>query len=270
MPLIDTNLILQSAPVPATFEGTPVELQAAIIARCKIVSPSGTSFFVISSVEPTSNVGPWLKNGTAWYVFSTETNRYVPLDISASETTWYFIGNSTPPGIVPPLWLKTSADATDAAPNSFGEPQSWYLYNGTGWVPFNSIPRSGTTAQRPTNPVNYQQYFDTDINVLLHFERGQWRTVWGTPGTVQQVLFETLDEALVFNPGWNVVGSSNQSFRGRHLVQATKDSGASPVTNLSTGAGVSSRAAFETWFTSVTAGATDVVPAIAFWTLVKE
>lgn len=268
MALQDTNLIIAMGPIPTTFAGTPQEFANEMIRRMKIVSPSGSSFFVISAIEPTSNVGPWLKDGSQWWTFSEETKRYVPLDISASETRWYWIGNSIPVGVDPPLWLKTSQDPTTTDAN-YGQPVGWLEWNGANWVPFNSIPRNGTTAQRPANPENFQQYFDTDISTLLHFERAQWRTVSGTPGDVKQVLFETLDEALVFNPGWDVVGASNQAFRGRHLVQATKDSGASPVTNLSTGAGVPSRAAFETWFTSVTAGATDTVPAIAFWTLVK-
>lgn len=268
MALVDTNLILQAAPLSPTFRGTPQEWFAEFIRHCKIVSGSGSSFFVISDVEPSSNVGPWLKGGTQWFVFSTVTNRYVPLDISASETRWYWMSNSTPVDIVPPVWLKTTQDQ-NATTGSFGDAIGWHEWNGTAWVPFNSVARSGTTLQRPTNAVELQQYFDTDISTLIHFERAQWRTVAGSPGDVKQVLFETLDEALLFSPGWDVVGAANQAFRGRHLVQATKDSGASPVTNLTTGAGVPSRAAFETWFTSVTAGAVDTVPAIAFWTLVK-
>lgn len=268
MALQDTNLIIQMGPLPATFNNTPQELADAMIRRMKIVSPSGTSFFVISDVEPTSNVGPWLKGGTQWWVFDEATKRYVPLDISASETTWFHMGASTPTTVDPPVWLRTTQDPTTTDP-SFGQPIGWLEWNGSAWVPFNSVPRNGPTSARPTAPVDFQQYFDTDISTLIHWERGQWRTVAGTPGDAKQVLFETLDEALVFNPGWAVLGASNQALRGRHLVQATKDSGASPVTNLATGAGVPSRAAFETWFTSVTAGATDVVPALALWTLVK-
>jgi hypothetical protein len=269
MALQDTNLIIQCGPIPATFKGTPDEFRVELIRRMKIVSPSGTSFFVVSDIEPTSNQGPWLKGGTQWWVFSEETKRYVPLDISASETIWYFIGNATPSNVDPPLWLKTSQDPT-TTDTSYGQPIGWLQWNGAAWVPFNSVPRNGPTSERPASPENYQQYFDTSINVLIHWERGKWRTVAGSPGDIKQVLFEVLDDALTFNPGWVVVGASNQALRGRHLVQATKDSGGSPATNLPTGAGVPSRAAFETWFTSVTAGITDVVPALALWTIAKE
>lgn len=270
MALQDTNLIILMAPIPPTFRGTPQALASEMLRRMKVVSGSGSSFFVISDVEPSSNVGPWFKGGTQLWVFDVNggTNRYIPLDISASETRWYFMGNSTPVGVDPPLWLRTTQDQ-NATTLSFGDPIGFLEWNGSAWVPFNSIPRNGTTAQRPTNPVELQQYFDTDISTLIHFERGAWRTVSGTPGDIKQVAFEVLTDALTFNPGWDVLGSANQAFRGRHLVQATKDSGATPATNLTTGAGVASRAAFETWFTSTAAGAVDNVPAIAFWTLVK-
>lgn len=265
--LIDTNLILQSAPIPATFDGTPVELQAAIISRCKIVSASGTSFFVISDIEPTSNVGPWLKNGTQWWVFSTATNRYVPLDISASETVWYFLGNSTPPGVDPPLWLKTERDAT-TTDSSYGRALGWYEWTGAVWRPFVGVIASGTTAERPTNPVEYERFYDTDINVEIWWNRGKWRTVSGSPGDLKFALFETLQEALQFNPGWILNGASNQAFRGRVISQATADSGGGNP--LSTGAGVPQRQAFETFTHSVTAGGTDIVPAMALYALVKE
>lgn len=269
MALQDTGLIIQAAPLPTTFKGTPQQWADELVRRMKIVSASGTNFFVTGDVEPTSNVGPWLKGGTQWWVFDEATKRYVPLDISASETRWYWMGNATPPDINPPVWLKTSKDPSTTDPG-FGEPQSWYTWNGANWVPFNSIVRSGTTAQRPASPVEYQEYYDTTISCRIWFERGAWRTVDGVPGDVKQVAFEVLTDALEHNPGWQVLGAANQALRGRFLSGATKDSGATPATNLSTGTDVPSRAAFETYFTTVTAGAVNVVPALALWTLVKE
>lgn len=273
MALQDTNLIIQMAQMPPTFQGTPQEFAALMIRRMKIVSPSGTNFIYIGDVEPSSDVGPWLKGGTQWWVFSEETKRYVPLDISASETIWYQIGLSTPTTSTPPVWLKTSKDRSDVDP-SVGEPQGWYVFNGSQWVPFTGIVNSGPTAQRPAAPVNYQQYYDTDIACLLWFERNAWRTVSGVPGDIKQVSFEKLTDALTANPGWEVFGANNQDFRGRGIWQATKDPGPSPETDLTTSPGVAHRAAFETF------GETDGVkmdaastvpypPGIALWTLVK-
>lgn len=273
MALQDTNLIIQMGKIPATFKGKPQDLADLMIRLMKIVSPSGTNFIFIGDTEPTSDVGPWLRNGTQWWVFDETIKRYVPLDISESETKWFQVLNSTPPTSNPPVWLKTTKDATDTDP-SHGQPIGWFVFDGTNWVPFNSIVLSGTTASRPASPEPYQQYYDTTISCLIWFERNAWRTMSGVPGDIKQVAFTVLTDALANNPGWALFGESNQNFRGRWISQATKDAGPSPATDLTTNAGVAHRAAFEVF------GETDGVkidgaspvpypPTIALWTLVK-
>lgn len=274
MALKPTNLYISAAPLPPTFSGTPQELYDLMVRRMQILSPGGANFIFIGDVEPTSNVGPWLKDGTKWYVFDPDTKRYVPLDISDSETKWFWLQSSTPPSTPPNVWLRTSKDPTDIDP-SIGTPIGWYQFDGANWVPFVSIVTSGPTASRPSAPVELQQFYDTDIGVLIWFERGTWRTVSGVPGDVKFVAYETLTDALIFNPGWEVFGNSNQAFRGRLFTQATKDSGASPATVLTVGTNVPQRAAFETFGTdagnafSVAAG-TVYVPQMALWCLVKR
>lgn len=273
--LQDTNLIITSAPLPATFSGTPDDLRREIVRRLKIQSPTGTNFIFIGDNEPTSNVGPWLKNGTQWFVWDETVKRYVPLDISESETTWYHIGASTPATSDPPVWLKTTKDRSEADP-SVGNPISWYVFNGAAWVPYVGVVLSGPTGNRPVNPVEYQQFYDTTISCLIWFERTQWRTVSGVPGDIKFVNFEVLTEALQFNPGWDVFGSGNQTLRGRIPMMAAKDSGATPETVLTTGTNIPQRAAFETF------GETDNMqidntppnllypPQVALWLLVKS
>lgn len=230
MSLQKTNLILQMSAIPATFIGTPNDLAVEMVRRSQIVSPSGTSFIFTGSNEPTSNVGPWLKNGTQWWVFDQNTKRYIPLDITASQVNWYWLSNSTPPNSTPPVWLKTTKDQTEVDPSA-GEPLGWYQFDGTNWVPFNSIVLSGTTAQRPSNPANYQQYYDTDISCLIWWERAAWRTVAGSPGDVKAVAIQSLVDALNRNPGWTLLGDSNIHIRGRIIMQATQNSdGSNAVT----------------------------------------
>jgi hypothetical protein len=273
MALKPTNLYIQMAQLSPTFKGTPQELASAMVQRMKILSPNGTNFIFIGDVEPVSNVGPWLKGGTQWFVWDDSIKRYVPLDISASETRWYWIGLTTPTSTPPQVWLKTTKDATDQDP-SHGSPIGWYVFDGVNWVPFNSIVFSGPTASRPSNPADFQQFYDTDIGVFIWWERGQWRTVSGGPGDVKQVIFETLTDALQFNPGWEVLGAQNQNFRGRLMSMATKDSGTSPETVLTVGAGISERAALETFGENnglqINNASTLKYPGtLALWTLVK-
>lgn len=208
----------------------------------KIVSPTGTNFIFVGADEPSSNVGPWLRDGNSWWVFSDDVKRYVPISIADSETRWFWMGNAVPANSTPPVWLKTTADQTSTSA-SFGTPIGWYVFNGTNWVPYVGIVLSGATADRPAAPVEFQQFYDSDISCLIWWERGQWRTVSGVPGDCKFVAFSTLVDALNFNPGWSLFGASNQSFRGRIPMQAAADSGgANPLT---VDAGVAVRQAFE-------------------------
>lgn len=274
MALQDTNLLIQASQIPPTFKGTPQQFFEAMLKRMKIVSPTGTNFIFIGDTEPTSNVGPWLKDGNKWYVFDPDLKRYVPLDISDSETTWYHIGATTPDSSVPPVWLRTTKDPTESDP-SVGVPIGWYLFNGSTWESFVGVVPSGPTGARPAGPQAFQQFYDTTISALIWFERGAWRTVSGVPGDVKHVAFETLTEALAQNPGWDVLGAANQAFRGRILMQATKDSGATPATDLSVGSGITKRGAFETFGGDIGLEIDSTAPTLFFpaqmalWTLVK-
>src|SRR5579862_9285632 len=133
MALVNTNLFIQMAQLPVTFKGSPQDLSVEMIKRMRIVSPNGVNFIFVGDVEPTSNVGPWLKGGTQWWVWDDATNRYKPQDLSASFTAPYAIGNSTPSVTNPPVWLKTTQDATDLAPTAYGDPIGWYVFDGTAW-----------------------------------------------------------------------------------------------------------------------------------------
>ncbi len=270
----DTNLVLQMGALSPTFRGTPSDLAAAMLKAMKIVSPTGTNFIFVGDTEPTSNVGPWLKGGEQWYVFDTETARYVPLDISDSDVEWYQIGKNPPSTATPPVWLRTDADATESNP-AVGNPLGWYVHNGTDWVPFVSIVLSGPTTSRPSAPIEFQQFYDTTISVLIWWERNAWRTVSGVPGDIKQVSFTVVTEALDHNPGWAIFGADNQNLRGRWLVQATKDAGGTPETDLSVAAGVAKHAAFETFgetqdVNTTPDGGVFHPPGLALWTLVKE
>lgn len=238
MSLKDTSLIVQAAPLPTTFKGRPNDFLAAMVQRMRIVSPNGANFIFIGDIQPTSNVGPWLKGGTQWWVWSDTQNTYVPLDISASLTIPFFIGNATPATNSPPVWLQTTNNSTDQNPNGFGTPIGWFFWNGTVWQPFDSIPNSGPTANRPATPVNFERYFDTDINVLIHWERGQWRTVSGSPGDIKAVTATTAAVALTQNPGWGLWGDSVVNQRARVIIAASQDPGGSPAYVQSTPAGV--------------------------------
>ena len=263
MALDNTGLLLEVAPLPPTFKGKPQDLVDQLVRRARIVSPSGTSFIYTGDTEPTSNVGPWLRDGTKWYVWDETTKRYIPLDISDSDVEWFHFGATSPTSSEPPVWLRT---------DDSGNPIGWYLWINNAWTPFSGVVTSGPTANRPSGPVDLQQYYDTTIGALIWWERAAWRTVDGLPGDVKMVTGTVLDDVLTRNPGWEVLGASNVNQRGRVIWQATKDTGGG--TDLNVAAGVAKRAAGETF------GETDGLqldsgssvpypPSLALWHLVK-
>lgn len=218
MSLFKTNLVLVAGQLPPDFVGNCQDFFEALVERMEIQSPQGSTFFVIGDSEPGSNVGPWLNtsNGPgAWYVFDINQGRYVPLDISASLNL-FVVGPTTPatPTATDPLlWLRTFET------RAIG----WYSWDGTVWRPHSIVPPSGPTSARPTNPVDLETFFDTDINVLLHFERGSWRTVSGSPGDIKPVIHSLLSDALRYNPGWQYLSKDDQSTRGRVIGIASQD-----------------------------------------------
>jgi hypothetical protein len=234
MALQKTPLVIVAAPLPVDFLGDPQEFFEALVERMEIQSPSGTAFFVISDSEPNGNQGPWVRNSNQWWFFNAARGRYVPQDISPSLHV-FLVGPDVPPAPTEDqpevLWLRTFE--TRAV--------GWYGWDGTQWRPFNSVPASGATSARPTNPFPLEQFFDTDINALIHFERGAWRTVSGSPGDVKAVVAPLLSDALTGNPGWAYLGQDNQSLRGRIIGIATQDPGSSPAASFQTDSGISSR-----------------------------
>lgn len=268
MSLQATNLIIQAAPLPVTFKGTPQAWLEEYTRRLRIVSPSGTNFIFIGDSEPASNVGPWLKNGTQWYVWDTDINRYVPLDISESDKDWFWMSNSTPPDVMPPVWLKTTGDD----PN-YGAPISWHIWDGTLWQTFVGLLPAGPTASRPASAPTLQLYYDTDIECLIWWERALWRTVDGVPGDIKFVAFENLADALLANPGWDLLGSGNQAWRGRHIMQAAKDGGGGPA-SVSVGTNIAQRESHEVFGETqgiMASGSLTITypPSIAMWALIK-
>lgn len=234
MPLFKTNLIIVASQLPPDFNGDPQEFFEALVERMEIQSPVGTNFFVVGDAEPSSNQGPWLKNGDRWYVFDVDLGKYVPINIDDSLHI-LVVGPDTPDAPEdndPKLWLRT----TDT------RAVGWYGWDGVIWRPFNSIPANGPTSGRPTVPVDFEQYFDTDINVLIHWERGAWRTVSGSPGDVKFVVQSNLTDALTSNPGWIYLARDDQSVRGRVIGVASQDPGATPESSFPTDSGITPRA----------------------------
>jgi len=79
---ITAQFTIVADPLPTNFSETPQELFEAMLDRLEITTTALT--FSVGDTEPAGNEGPWLKNGTKWYVWDDVTVGYIPLDISDS------------------------------------------------------------------------------------------------------------------------------------------------------------------------------------------
>jgi hypothetical protein len=224
-------------------------LLEAFGARLVITGDTGINVFE-SSAAPTSDQGLWLNtvNGTLNY-FDDTTGSYQPL-VVPQERLKYILSTTAPDPAVYLLWFvqsSTTGYVTDIRSyqvssgwqsiyytkteidNSFsGKTAGKYDVN---WTNVTSKPvlyiapdSSGNTAGRPAAPANNQMYFDSDINTMLIFNRGAWRTLDGTPGDLKWVdrCFEagspvavpTIGQVLTANPGWEEASE----YAGRFII----------------------------------------------------
>lgn len=122
MPTLPLNI--QMGALPPTVQWTPQMLADAIAARLSITTQQAFALFVTGSTEPSSDVGPWLKNGTEWWVWSNTDGAYVPITIN-QESLGYFIGSAAPDQNIYQFWIETTVG---------GSPVSLKTYYSGAWV----------------------------------------------------------------------------------------------------------------------------------------
>lgn len=75
-----TSFSVSVASLPEGFCPTTMQELANAIAGRLLVNPNQDfNSFAIGSIEPSSNVGPWLKDCLEWFVFDDATARYIPI-----------------------------------------------------------------------------------------------------------------------------------------------------------------------------------------------
>lgn len=117
-------LNIEMGALPANALWTPQQLGDAIAERLRITTQQTFALFVSGSTEPSSNVGPWLKNGTEWYVWSDILGAYEPITIG-SASLGYWIGPDAPDAAVYSFWIETAAG---------GSPLALKIYYSGAWT----------------------------------------------------------------------------------------------------------------------------------------
>ncbi len=116
-------LTFRLSPLPAQ-NMTPQQFADALVARLTAESTNTISFFAAGSVAPTSNVGPWLKDNTTWYVWSDSLGMYVPQTINSAALGYTAQQAPGPDHTVYTFWIQL-----DGA----GKAQSIQYYSGGAW-----------------------------------------------------------------------------------------------------------------------------------------
>ncbi len=98
-------VVFRGSPLPNGWTGTPQEFLDAIVARLSIEAQSDISFFVSGAVAPTSDEGPWIKNGITWYVWDTVTGAYIP-QVIEFESLKYIASSVAPDQNKYTFWIK--------------------------------------------------------------------------------------------------------------------------------------------------------------------
>lgn len=115
---------IQLGALPPNVSWTPQQLGDALVQRMRLVSAQSFSLFVSGSTEPSSNVGPWLRNGTEWYVWSDTAGAYVPISVPV-QSLGYIIGNTAPDPTDTNFWIETTV---------LGAPLALKIYYSGAWT----------------------------------------------------------------------------------------------------------------------------------------
>jgi len=140
-------LTFRAAPLPERYKADPEQFKNDIVARLYAESGESIAFFASGSVAPSSNVGPWLKNGQEWWVWSDDVGGYIPM-LVPQETLKYAVQSAEPDPTKYLFWIQL---------DGLGSPLALKTYYGAAWVDVYAFALSGymTTAAFNAAIANY-------------------------------------------------------------------------------------------------------------------
>lgn len=117
-------ITFRASPLPDDFSGRPQDLLDAIVERLRADTQDSLALFASGSTEPTSDVGPWAKDGTVWRFWNESDGEYQP-QVLEQESLRYIVTDSTPDHNNYDVWIKT---------NVAGKALGVYKYYSGAWV----------------------------------------------------------------------------------------------------------------------------------------
>jgi hypothetical protein len=102
------------AALPVGWTGTPQELADALAERIQIVTQESFAVFTVGATEPSSDIGPWAKDGKTWYYFDSETGAYIPF-VVPQESLGYQISVAEPTADAINVWFQIDSSGLPIA-----------------------------------------------------------------------------------------------------------------------------------------------------------
>lgn len=108
-------LTIDFGSLPTTGQGyTPQQLLDRAGLNARIFTEQNFALFTSGTTAPTSDTGPWVKNGNTWYYWSNGTGSYVPF-LLEQESLAYFIGAAAPDQNIYQFWIETAGNGSPLA-----------------------------------------------------------------------------------------------------------------------------------------------------------
>jgi hypothetical protein len=212
-------VFIQMGSLPISVSWTPQMLADAMVARMRLVTAQTFALFVAGSTEPASNVGPWLKNGTEWWVWSDTAGAYVPITVPA-ESLGYFIGDVAPDQNTTNFWIETTAGGsplalkiyysgawTDVYATTLAAYQTIAAFNTAiaAYAPLASPTLTGT----PASPTAAPGTNTTQIATTAFVQAAVGGVPAAVSGTRNFKARESVDQDIVFGGAGNMTGVVN-------------------------------------------------------------
>ncbi len=111
--------------IPLTGQGyTPQQFANLLGTNGRVFTEQAFALFTTGATAPTSDTGPWAKDGNSWYYWDSVTGTYVPFIVPA-QSLRYSVSATEPDPTVYLFWIKL---------NGSGAPLGLFTYYSGAWT----------------------------------------------------------------------------------------------------------------------------------------
>lgn len=144
--------------IPQTGQGyTPQQFANRLGLNGRIFTEQAFALFTTGATAPTSDTGPWAKDGNTWYYWNSGSGTYVPFIVPAASLR-YSVSSVAPDPAIYLFWIKLDGGGSPLGVFTYFSGAWTDVYGSTGYMTvaaFNAaIANYSTTAQMNTAIAN--------------------------------------------------------------------------------------------------------------------